>query len=497
MVRRYLSFDFDGCLFNSLYLNAYRDKQESKVQDEIPLVIQHNKVLLDPLRNERSTYINYTVFVGSNRQSYRADKYNCKRNQTESCFNSINQVSTYLQANLNTFLMPDIYSNEDNGTSFKKIIEEYPSEAHSDWLFDESKFTLLYAQMQLAAREANGEDFVFDFFDDCEKILGRLAEFFNKHPYLIPHGCMLRLNLYNGRDCQQKCVIAGIGSRDDKFAETIRSIKSMLELKEGGQFDLKRKIINVLDYATRVNMSISDSKDRTQEFLNALRNTTATSLAKRFVAKKLGSAIFAGQNDSLMELLKLYCEPSIFSWRHHRDAVAEFVNFNPKHPTVSDIDYLNRLKAHLKHENIDSYGTLGSIFRYVEIKNNTAMNCNSLQKRWALLLDKLKLTAADFTHLNANEWARKLLEAYAFPRTLFESRHYKKDIANIIGNKTAWKYYEDVGRYMGTTSNINPEGTLAQLFWMLTDLANMEAQNIEPGSFIANTLEQQLQTLVG
>ncbi len=47
-----------------------------------------------------------------------------------------------------------------------RAIDKNYKGGHSDWLFDETKATIIYAQMHKIANENPNEEIVFDFYDD-------------------------------------------------------------------------------------------------------------------------------------------------------------------------------------------------------------------------------------------------------------------------------------------------------------------------------------------
>ncbi len=61
-----------------------------------------------------------------------------------------------------------------------------------------TKIDILYMQMQDAYRRANGEPVVFHFYDDSDRILNALHDFYHKHPDMIPANMTLALHKVEG-----------------------------------------------------------------------------------------------------------------------------------------------------------------------------------------------------------------------------------------------------------------------------------------------------------
>ncbi|MGL5743059.1 MAG: hypothetical protein ACRCXC_11260 [Legionella sp.] len=143
-----LSFDFDGSLFHNKYVH-------SSAKD----VIAANATFLNAIKEENYLYRKTIALVGSNRQSKRSDDANTYKFDRRhglltigSCFPAIQKVAEYLNAELDPFLLADLYGNLPYGTSFKRALEALKDPnveiEHAQWLFDETKATVLYAQMQ-------------------------------------------------------------------------------------------------------------------------------------------------------------------------------------------------------------------------------------------------------------------------------------------------------------------------------------------------------------
>ncbi len=245
-----LSFDFDGCLFNK----HFHDN-----------VLDCNIGLLNTINNEKTQYDKITVFVGSNRQSVEVDILNSfpfdRKNTVGrgSCFPRAKQVAQYLGAHLDTFLLSDLAADQPAGTAFNKALDELGQSVyyvdhwsdyepgneakkaharqkdkerearHASCIDDETKATILYAQMHKSAVENPDMDIVYDFYDDKDNILNALKIFYSDNAFLIPENVTLRLYRYGHLDQENKlkaaeniAEIKGKGYRDSSYRETTK-----------------------------------------------------------------------------------------------------------------------------------------------------------------------------------------------------------------------------------------------------------------------------------
>src|SRR3990167_3883248 len=255
------SFDFDGCLFNDVYINFLRkywnehhvDPDQNKRNE---FLIQANTTLINLIVQEikEEKFNEFKVMVGSNRQCIYTDNKNAKAYDVitgralkkGSCFPALIGLYGAFQhaiesENLDTtcevdrVLLSDIENDQDFGTNFTAALEIPEKEENRDeyayihgvtsgWLFDASKLTILYAQMHKIASENKDEDadIIYDFYDDKDQdILQELKDFFNNHPDLIPKTVTLRLHHYVGGELKPIEKIQGTGKIDAHCANSI------------------------------------------------------------------------------------------------------------------------------------------------------------------------------------------------------------------------------------------------------------------------------------
>jgi len=215
------SIDFDGSQFHPDYI-----KSKSKNR-----LIETNDAFITQLAKEANQYdYDESVFmVGSNRQSKRTDDYNSK--DTESCFPALQSLcaetnkraGNRTQFRVDPYLLADTYGNRPIGENFTNAINNSKDYPFSHWLFDESKLTILYAQMHKIAAENPNDDITFDFYDDRDfDILMNLYLFFNNNRDLLPGNVKLRLHHYAGKGIRDFKEIKGEGSIDYHYEENIK-----------------------------------------------------------------------------------------------------------------------------------------------------------------------------------------------------------------------------------------------------------------------------------
>ncbi|CEK10806.1 hypothetical protein [Legionella hackeliae] len=225
MTIRVLSFDFDGCLFHEGY-----------VYDEDKNVIKTNRKFLEEIKAENHKYSKNIALVGSNRQDKNTDDANAynfraPKYSKGSCFPAFLKIVEFLGVIKDTFLLADLYGDLKNGTSFTRAINQTETN-HASWIFDETKASLIYAQIHKIAVENPNDYIVFDFFDDrgnkhrsYEDILEWLNKFYESNRDMIPKNVKLRLNHYARGDAITPLFeIDGTGIIDSTYRETVKAM---------------------------------------------------------------------------------------------------------------------------------------------------------------------------------------------------------------------------------------------------------------------------------
>lgn len=150
-------------------------------------------------------------FIGSNRQSIPDDFMNSGADKRGSCYPVTQRVCRAIGAEFDDFLLTDLYNNLSSGTTFKAAQALINQESNSydaeqvaknkpflNWIHDESKLTLLYAQMHKVALENPNERIEFNFIDDRDDLLNQLQAYFTQYPSEIPPNVQLKLKQYRG-----------------------------------------------------------------------------------------------------------------------------------------------------------------------------------------------------------------------------------------------------------------------------------------------------------
>jgi hypothetical protein len=246
------SFDFDGCIFNKNYIDSVTQNYSVVRGDDVFEVqlIEHNKNLIDDMQQNINAegFTEVITMVGSNRQSYKTDRKNMVYDGGEdnkrykgSCFPAL--VSLTKELNRQTkdvcrydgYLLADTYGNLEHGSSFAKAMYDDAIDPEMDgysyWLFDESKFTIFYAQMHKIASEHPEAEIFFDVYDDNEKILAALNRRFKNAADLIPANLKLRLHGYAGNVISDYGMIEGRGEIDYNFENNIHLMLEMSGLR--------------------------------------------------------------------------------------------------------------------------------------------------------------------------------------------------------------------------------------------------------------------------
>lgn len=215
-----ISFDMDQCIFHPEY-NWLPDNNPSEV-------INKNIHLLNSIKAQSAHYNLSITFLGSSRQTKQIDTYCSTKNKSESAFVAIKKIASYLGTQLDEFLLADIYFDLPDGTSFQKAIDGAYSGFHAIGPNDETKFTLLYAQIHKVANQYPHAEITFDFYDDGgfikNKILGDLAIYFSEMPDKLPANVILNLIHYEGKETTLINFIQGAGFIDENYRKTVFEI---------------------------------------------------------------------------------------------------------------------------------------------------------------------------------------------------------------------------------------------------------------------------------
>jgi hypothetical protein len=234
-----VSLDADGCIFNP----AFRESDQTMEK-----LFEHNQLLLDKIQHLKVDKVECVGYIGSNRQSLMTDCMNQRVNRKLSCFVAIPRIYQKLSIKFDNVLIADIEAHKEPGCSFDAAIdlitdngqdldgknswflamEKLPAiQAHANWSFDNTKVSILYAQMHKLATENPDAEILFNFFDDKEEILDALTAYFSDG-VMMPSNVKLALYSYDGDKLELKSpLIQGQGIVDMSYQDTIRKMMKL------------------------------------------------------------------------------------------------------------------------------------------------------------------------------------------------------------------------------------------------------------------------------
>ncbi len=223
------AFDYDGCIGNDC---DEKLTPEELVEAEAEFWAYVRDVMHAETRglpNDRRC-----VSIATARQSKPCDDYNTENNNSTSCFPLYLHVSNYLDAQIDKFLLADL-NGLTTGTSFERALDPDYAGEHTNWCFDESKITLLYAKMHRSALCNPNGLALFTFYDDRKDILQGLHHFFTKNKDLLPPNLILNLCQFQrgGKVCPYRPIFraeheASLGF-DYSYKETTKALGEYLD----------------------------------------------------------------------------------------------------------------------------------------------------------------------------------------------------------------------------------------------------------------------------
>lgn len=216
--------DWDGCIAGREHPDIF--SQSGPLINEIKKQAVH-----------RTAKLIITGF-GTNRQSAKMDALNRDCNKNGSCFHGLPAITMDLKHQLSTTdiivkcdpcLLADVYNGLERGTSFRQALEIYHHEVYPNgenqphWLFDESKFTLLYFKLHEYAAFFPHAKLYIDFYDDKESLLVNLYDTLLKNLDLIPSNILLTLQQYESGSFNNadKKILTGKGCIDHDPGKSI------------------------------------------------------------------------------------------------------------------------------------------------------------------------------------------------------------------------------------------------------------------------------------
>ncbi|QRN04620.1 hypothetical protein GH742_12485 [Legionella sp. MW5194] len=220
----YHSLDFDGCFSNEASAHALGKQWTASKTNQ-----QTNEAYLAANADILTTFAKgdeTILLIGSNRQNPHIDLKNGTGAEYPpgSVFPRMEAFADQVGGTFNPFLLTDLEASKpDIGSTYRRFKEKdylrengsykdevSPNQLNNDGFLlqkdDESKVSLLYAQMQLAAMDHPNDDIEFNFYDDRKDIAEPLFAFFQKNPELIPKNVRLNVIGYSGPALTQEQV---------------------------------------------------------------------------------------------------------------------------------------------------------------------------------------------------------------------------------------------------------------------------------------------------
>jgi hypothetical protein len=292
MTKYIISLDFDGCFFNTKYLEALKSQPLIRTQ----AMIKENVTLIDYINSQTAAVDSVTLMVGSNRQSNKLDmrnglkhtKYSFKssdQTNSGSCYSAMEHFCKELNRQLlqskdekkekfrvDKFLLADLYNEKEDGFSFDmalkeiawdkidlpahqdasgnesaELIEEH--QLHPETITDNTKISLLYAQIHkiAASPSANITDSIlFEFIDDLDTILEQISKFFSEHTDLLPKNVTLKLVQYPHKEgIFLYQTIKGKGEIDYNYKQNVIALTKLAGFEISGDLSKALKISNI------------------------------------------------------------------------------------------------------------------------------------------------------------------------------------------------------------------------------------------------------------
>ncbi len=194
------------------------------------------------------SYRSLLLMSGSNRQSYKLEFVNSVNNGTGFFVTDLLSISAAFEESINhenakpvkccmePFLLADLYAGKYAGDSLGLIIKEQEAREeltdsnqpikHNDYVFDETKFTLIYAAAHHVASRHPDDRVTIAFFDDRNDIQSALIAIFSANSDLLPENVCIEFWPYTGKMADQPLdVIRGTSTVIDcQYYENVRRI---------------------------------------------------------------------------------------------------------------------------------------------------------------------------------------------------------------------------------------------------------------------------------
>jgi hypothetical protein len=325
-----LSFDFDGCLCNYQYQRARYAPHNT---DDEAFFIGNTNLFKHIFTSNKQHQFNHTrVLIGSARQSKSMEDGNTGNDQSRACFPKMKTVLKHLRSKINSctfddFLMADLYNDLLPGQSFKQALSTEFKGEHPKVITDESKITLLYAQIHRLASQHPEADITFDFYDDRTDILEKLTRHFIMYRKQLPQNVTLRLYQFGGDDIHNKLTLPGSGPIDFNYQQTIK--QWVVNTKK----DIT--IPDYIKYPTDTAFPLSNTKfqdDKTESATQKYQREIAVYIQKQTIKKTKNEQSFFACCLSNLAPIKLEAAKKLMQQLNHEASE----KFTPAEITIID-----------------------------------------------------------------------------------------------------------------------------------------------------------------
>lgn len=278
------AFDFDKCIFSELYLKMIEHCLEQNPEMTWSQFLDFQKDIIDSknhyllqkitgkiLKHKDTSKVR--LVSSSGRQSYKDDLINRYTGpvKTGSSLQALLLIKALIEQRIDTlgenvkikvnyFLLADLYADLTHGTSYQNALIEMQNfslywrpghvneialsttEHHPTWLFDDSKFTIVYSHIhEFFSTKKNLNMLRYYMVDDRLDILENLKQFILNAPGMLVKGSIIILIHYCGKELTKIGTVSGDGVIDFRYDE---SVKKMLEISGASIGD--SRIFNVL-----------------------------------------------------------------------------------------------------------------------------------------------------------------------------------------------------------------------------------------------------------
>lgn len=242
------AFDFDRCVFNFMYHIRKEDPQR--------VITQNQSLITFVTASIRQSAATKAIFMSASaRQDLLGDEFNSKENfESGSSFTALLQLGDEFARQLDgvtcavdRYLLADTYYTRAPGQTFTAAVNNVGDNKNSEWLYDDSKLTIVFPHIQKIAKEHRHATIIYNFYDDKQEIINGLIKIFSQHPDLIKRGVIVRLHAYEGKSVELKAEFVGTGGLDLDYHASVKlmALCAGYDVTKYGLDHFKRSTVNM------------------------------------------------------------------------------------------------------------------------------------------------------------------------------------------------------------------------------------------------------------